>query len=227
MNSEYLLINILIIIGPLALSFDKRVHFYKFWPKLFPAIFIVMVFFIVWDSLVTDRHWFFNKNFTLPFRLINLPIGEWLFFITVPYACIFTWEVIAAYFTNIDWKISRHIQILIAFIFMISGMAIIFFTGKEYTAIVCIVFGFVFLLDILLSTYLFCQSRTYIFSGLLLLMMFVFNGYLTARPIVLYHFQYQLNLKIFTIPIEDFFYGFALIFLILIIYKKLKDKIHG
>lgn len=226
MNSEYLLINILIIIGPLALSFDKRVQFYKFWSKLFPAIFIVMFFFIVWDSLVTDRHWFFNKNFTLPFRLLNLPIGEWMFFITAPYACIFTWEVLAAYFTNHDWKISRLTQILISLIFMISGI-VIFLTGKEYTGIVFIVFGFVFLLDIILNTYLFCQSRTYTFTSLLILMMLAFNGYLTARPVVLYYVQYQLDFRIFTIPIEDFFYGFALIFLILIIYEKFKGINHG
>ena len=94
MNSEYLLLNILILAGPLALSFDKRVRFYSYWPKLFPSIGIVMMLFIVWDGLVTDRHWFFNTSYTLPVRLFNLPIGEWLFFITVPYSCIFTWEVL-------------------------------------------------------------------------------------------------------------------------------------
>ena len=226
MNSEYLFINILILTGPLALSFDKRVHFYKYWSRLFPAIFIVMIFFIIWDSLVTDRHWFFNTSFTLPYRLLNLPPGEWLFFITVPYACIFTWEVLAAYFANHNVNFPPYIQLIISLISMLAGSAF-FFTGKEYTAIVLIVFGFVFLLDILLKTHLFQKSRTYNFSSILLLMMLVFNGYLTARPVVLYQVQYQLDFRIITIPIEDFFYGFALIFLVLIIYEKLKGIKYG
>ncbi|MEM1010483.1 MAG: lycopene cyclase domain-containing protein, partial [Myxococcota bacterium] len=40
---------------------------------------------------------------------------------------------------------------------------------------------------------------------------FVFNGYLTARPVVLYGRSYQLDLRLWTIPIEDFIYGFSLV----------------
>jgi len=47
MNAEYILINILILAGPLALSFDKRVHFYTYWPKLLPALFSGMIPFII------------------------------------------------------------------------------------------------------------------------------------------------------------------------------------
>ena len=226
MNIEYLLLNLLIIAGPLVLSFDKRIHFFKYWSKLFSAIFIVMIFFIIWDSLVTDRHWYFNDAFTLPVRILNLPIGEWLFFITVPYACIFTWEVLAAYFTNQKFNFSNSLQTTISVLITVSGFALLL-TNKEYTAIVLIIFGFVFLLDILLKTSLFRQTRTYNFSAILLIMMLVFNGYLTARPVVLYHTQYQLDFRIITIPIEDFFYGFALIFLVLIIYEKFKGIKHG
>ena len=226
MNIEYLLLNLLIIAGPLVLSFDKRIHFFKYWSKLFSAIFIVMIFFIIWDSLVTDRHWYFNDVFTLPVRILNLPIGEWLFFITVPYACIFTWEVLAAYFTNQKFNFSNSLQTTISVLITVSGFALLL-TNKEYTAIVLIIFGFVFLLDILLKTSLFRQTRTYNFSAILLIMMLVFNGYLTARPVVLYHTQYQLDFRIITIPIEDFFYGFALIFLDLIIYEKFKGIKHG
>jgi lycopene cyclase domain-containing protein len=226
MNIEYLLLNLIIISGPLALSFDKRVRFYRYWFALFPSIFIVILLFIIWDSLVTDRHWFFNTAFTLPIRLLNLPIGEWLFFITVPYACIFTWEVLAAYFSNSKFSFSKYHQIGLSVIIILSGIALLL-TKKEYTAIVLIVLGFVFLMDILLKTNIFQQSRTYYFSSLLIIMMIVFNGYLTARPVVLYNKQYQLDFRILTIPIEDFFYGFALIFSVIILYEKFKGIKHG
>lgn len=225
MNIEYLLLNLIIISGPLALSFDKRVRFYRYWSALFPAIFIVMTVFIVWDLLVTDRHWFFNTAFTLPVRLLNLPIGEWLFFITVPYACIFTWEVLAAYFSNSKFSFSKYYQIIISVILILVGFGLLL-TEKEYTIIVLIVLGCVILLDVLMKIKIFQQSRTFNFSILLLFMMLVFNGYLTARPVVLYNKQYQLDFRILTIPIEDFFYGFALIFSVLILYEKFKGIKH-
>lgn len=226
MNAEYLLLNIIILLGPLLLSFDKRVHFFRYWSYLLPAIISAMIPFILWDIMVTDRHWYFNDAFTLPLRLFNLPLGEWLFFITVPYACIFTWEVMAAYFSNRKIEFPAGLQYIGALIFIICGTAL-FFTAKEYTAIVLTAMGFIIVLDALLKTQVFRQSRTYMFSGLLLIMMLVFNGYLTGRPVVLYNPVYQLDFRIFTIPIEDFFYGFALIFLVLIIYTKLKDIKYG
>ena len=226
MKFEYILFNLLVIAGPLILSFDKRVHFYKYWSKLFPSIIISMVLFIFWDASVTNRHWFFNTSHTLPLRLLHLPPGEWLFFITIPYAAIFTWEVLTSYFSNRIITLSKNLQLFISVSIMFAGFALLF-SEKEYTAIVLILLGFVILLDLLLKTKLFRKSRTYHFSALLLLMMLIFNGYLTGRPIVLYHKQYMLNFRIFTIPIEDFLYGFALVFLVLIIYEKFKGLKHG
>jgi lycopene cyclase domain-containing protein len=57
--------------------------------------------------------------------------------------------------------------------------------------------------------------------------MLVFNGYLTWRPVVLYGEAYQLGLRIYTIPIEDFGYGYALILLCRILYEFLKRRQHG
>ncbi|MEJ2052906.1 MAG: lycopene cyclase domain-containing protein [Calditrichaceae bacterium] len=226
MKSEYFLLNIAIISGPLLLSFDKRVHFVKYWSALLPAIVAALIPFIAWDIMVTGRHWQFNNDFVLPFRILNLPPGEWLFFITVPYACIFSWEVLAAYFSNRVLNIPKQILLLVSIIFIVSGILLLF-TQKEYTALVLIVTGLVVALDISLKTNIFRQSRTYYFSSFLVGLMLIFNGYLTARPVVIYNPQYQLNFRIFTIPIEDFFYGFALIFLVLIVYAKLKDFDNG
>lgn len=223
MNAEYVLLNLVIVLGPLALSFDRRVHFVQYWPQLFPAICLVMIPFVLWDALVTDRHWWFNLSYTLPYRFLNLPIGEWLFFITVPYASIFTWEVLIAYFTNREWPQLRFFSIII-FTILVPLAALALRAGKEYTAIVVFALSFVFLLDYILKAKIFMQSRTHVFTLLLILMMLIFNGYLTARPVVIYDPQYQLGLRIYTIPIEDFFYGFTLIFAVLVIYEKLKGK---
>jgi len=45
------------------------------------------------------------------------------------------------------------------------------------------------------------------------------NGYLTWRPIVIYNPEYFLGIRLGTIPVEDFFYGFGLITLTLVLWE--------
>jgi lycopene cyclase domain-containing protein len=42
-------------------------------------------------------------------------------------------------------------------------------------------------------------------------MMLLVNGYLTGRPIVLYHEPFYLGLRVLSLPVEDFAFGFALL----------------
>ena len=79
MKYEYLAFNILVIIGPVLFSFDRRVHYVSRWPVALLVSAIVMIPYIIWDVFVTGSHWWFNENYTLNVRLAGLPIGEWLF----------------------------------------------------------------------------------------------------------------------------------------------------
>ena len=77
MNSHltYLFLDILSVIFPFLLSFDKKVAFYKTWKYLFPAMFIVGLFFIVWDMLFTAKGvWGFNPAYISGIHIFNLPI---------------------------------------------------------------------------------------------------------------------------------------------------------
>ncbi len=47
----------------------------------------------------------------------------------------------------------------------------------------------------------------------------IFNYYLTSRPVVFYNTEVNLNLRILTIPIEDFFYSFSLISIVVMSYE--------
>lgn len=225
MNFEYLLFNLIIISGPLALSFDSKVAFYRKWKYVFPAIILTMFPFIVWDAFVTGRHWWFNEQFTTNIELAGIPLGEWLFFVTVPYATLFVWEVFAAYFKN------REIHSLYLFRkvmqYGIIGGIILFSVGKEYTGLVFVALGITAILDQVYQTNVYLQKRMIHLVLLNLGLTLIFNGYLTARPVVLYDVIYQLNWRIFTIPIEDFGYGVSLIVLLVIIYEKLKGRSVG
>jgi lycopene cyclase domain-containing protein len=217
---EYIIFNLIVIAGPLSLSFDRKVHFVDKWKNTFSAILLPFVVFTVWDMIVTGRHWWFSHDYTLNVRFLNLPPGEWLFFITVPFATIFTWEVLAAYFKNRDVSNGRLVNVIL-YLGMPAGI-ILLIAGKEYTGLVLIVLGLTSVLDYFCKTEIFRQLRTYQYIAIIIGLILVFNGFLTARPVVLYGEIYQLGFRIFTIPIEDFGYGLSYLLLCTIIYENRK-----
>ena len=179
-----------------------------------------MIPYVIWDVLVTDSHWWFNKAYTLDFRLLGLPIEEWLFFITVPFACLLVWETLP------DTKLSTHLRPLrhirtVLYTALPIGIAV-FSTGKQYTGLVLCCFGTLGAIDTVLRTNLLLQPKTYIYLAIISGLILVFNGYLTARPVVLYGEAYQSGYRIFTIPVEDFGYGFTLTLFNAMCYEKLR-----
>ena len=98
MKFLYLGLDLFSLLGPLALSFDKRVAFFKKWKALFPAIFLMMLVFIPWDILKTAKGvWGFNPDYIIGIYFFNLPLEECLFFICIPYACVFIYECLNNY----------------------------------------------------------------------------------------------------------------------------------
>lgn len=218
MKFEYLIFNLIVISGPLLLSFDRKVAFFKKWPQVFTAIGIAMIPFITWDALVTGRHWWFNEKYVLGINIFGLPLEECLFFVTVPFSSLFVWEVLGAYFSNKTMRSMRWVGY--GFMAGIPAGVALFFLGKEYTGLVAIGLGLVAILDQVLKTHILRQSRILSYSAILTGLMLIFNGFLTARPVVRYDYAYQLKVLIHTIPLEDFFYGYMLIFLCTILYQK-------
>ena len=83
--SLYLILNILTLVPPLLLSFDRRVHFYTRWKFFFPAMLISLAIFIIWDVIFTSHGvWGFNEQYHSGWTILGLPLEEYLFFITVP-----------------------------------------------------------------------------------------------------------------------------------------------
>ena len=184
-----------------------------------------MIPYIIWDVLVTGSHWWFNKAYTLDFRLLGLPIEEWLFFITVPFGCLLVWETLSD--TRLSKQLSplRHVNTVL-YATLPVGIAV-FSTGRQYTGLVLCCFGLVGLADTLLRTHLLRRPKTYLYLAIVAGLVLVFNGYLTARPVVLYGEAYQSGYRILTIPVEDFGYGFTLTLFNAMLYEKLKAVRHG
>ncbi|NNJ52496.1 MAG: lycopene cyclase domain-containing protein, partial [Ignavibacteriaceae bacterium] len=69
--------------------------------------------------------------------------------------------------------------------------------------------------------------RFYFYLLLIVIFTLIFNGFLTWRPVVTYGVEYQLDFRIITIPVEDFFYGISLLWMNTSLFKFLLRKSGG
>jgi lycopene cyclase domain-containing protein len=152
-------------------------------------------------------------------------LEEWLFFISVPFSVLFIWEIFSRKTGN---PVNKKLQVVNKFlpVLILAGL-FFWFQGKEYTAVVLIALGLSGLTDLFLKTEIFSRPNTYIYLSMSTLLNLIFNGYLTSRPVVIYNEVYQLGFRIFTIPIEDLFYGMSLILLNTILFEKFKELWSG
>lgn len=96
--SRYLAVLIVSGIFPLLLSFYPKLHFYQHKKALVFSIGLIVLIFGGWDIIATHRgHWYFNPEGVGRVWIVNLPLEEWLFFIVIPFCCIFSWEVVNYY----------------------------------------------------------------------------------------------------------------------------------
>lgn len=225
--SLYLWVNLISFAGPFFLSFDKKVHFYTYWKSLIPAILIAGSVFVAWDVYYTEHGiWGFNPEHLSGIYLFNLPLEECLFFFTIPYACVFVYEVMKAYFPNF-----RPIQFAYYFslIFTIAAFALaIMYSDGIYSFYGLLAAGTVnWILYFGFTPKWYPQ---FISSFIIVMIPFlVVNGILTGgftdEPVVWYNENHITGIKIYTIPIEDVFYNFLMLLSIVLLHEKIKARL--
>ena len=221
MVNAYLLINFAIIALPLLLSFDRRVVFFRQWRAVFPAIFIIGGFYIFEDILATSRgNWSFAAEWTGTTVLLGLPLGEWLFFLTVPYACIFIYACVRSYIPEKTVGFPGYLPWILS---VASAIGALLFRDQAYTVVVLSVFSITSLLLALLRPDLLRSRHFWIALGLSYGAFLVVNGILTGVPVVLYNPDAIWGIRIITIPLEDFFYNFCLLTLNFLVFRVILD----
>ena len=90
---------------------------------------------------------------------------------------------------------------------------------KEYTILALLAVFMTLLLDSLLRTHLVRQRLFWIFWAIMAMLTTVINGYLTWRPMVQYGEWALLGIRIGTIPLEDYLFGFSLLTMNLIVWE--------
>jgi lycopene cyclase domain-containing protein len=90
---------------------------------------------------------------------------------------------------------------------------------KEYTILSVVSFLLTVLIGRKSPSRIFQRSEFYIFLLIILFFKVLVNGYLTSRLIVIYNPRYFLNVRIGSIPVEDFLFGFSMITLTIVLWE--------
>lgn len=210
------------VLIPFILSFDKKVAFFRNWKYLFPATLITAAVFIIWDIYFTKHNvWWFNKDFVTGLFIQGLPVEEWLFFIIIPYCCIFIYEVSRAYLKK-EWKgFIVPVNIILFITFLTITLVNI---DRIYTAVNFGMATFIIGLQFFLKTHKTWLFHFYVAYALSLIPFFLVNGVLTSMPVVGYNDEENLAMRIYTIPVEDFAYLVNLLLMNLTLYEFFKSR---
>ncbi len=222
MKFTYLIINLASFVVPFIYSFHPKLKFNLNFRFFWPATLIVAAFFIIWDMVFTElKIWSFNPKYVTGINFFNLPIEEVLFFICIPFACVFTYHCIVKLFIrdNLYFFESTLTPIFILLMLFMATINI----NRLYTSVTfTFLSGALFFIKYLAKAK--WLSNFYIVYAVLIIPFLIVNGILTGswleEPVVLYNDKENMGIRIFTIPFEDIFYGMLLILLNVALYLK-------
>ena len=221
MTYTYWILHLVIALPVLLLSFDRKVAYSKRWKNLFPAILLMLVPFIIWDSIFTQKgFWGFSDQYTSGIEFLHLPIEEWMFFITVPFATVFIYDCLKYWFRL---RFCRLLTDLLNYSLIILCLVVLILEkGGWYTHITAIGLIMVLMINIWLGrrSVLNAAYPAYLVT---LIPFLLVNGLLTGTGIegevVWYNDLENLSIRLGTIPVEDFFYSMILFFGTLTFYE--------
>ncbi len=222
----YLMVDFCCILFPFLFSFHPKINFYKQWRFFWLPCLVTAIPFLVWDILFTRAGvWSFNPHYVCGIYFFSLPLEEYLFFICIPYASVFTWFCLDSFY---DFSRYRLVANAITYFLIFFLTVIAFFHLQQlYTSVTFLLLALA--LGILLVRKVTILPSFYISFLLILLPFFISNGLLTGsfikEPVVMYNNQYNLGIRMFTIPFEDTFYGMLLILMNITGFANLKNKV--
>lgn len=225
----YLAIDLLSLSFPLMASFEKRISFWRKWPGLFAGILFMGLLFLPWDAYFTAQGvWGFNPRFLSGPGLWGMPVEEWLFFLFIPYSCMFLYEVMRFYVKrDVLGKIARPFSIALITLLVLLGLL---YFDRVYTAVTFLLTAayLTYVVFVLRPAWL---GRFYVGYGISLIPFFVVNGILTGslleEPIVWYNNTENLGIRMGTIPVEDSIYLLLLLLMVTTLYERPLKRTHG
>lgn len=223
----YALVLLFSIAVPVIRSFEKtHIHFIGKMRFFLPATAITAALFIVWDVLFTKWGvWGFTDQFLIGLKILGLPIEEWLFFIVIPYVCLFSYEVLN-YFIKKDLLI-RAVPWINWTLLGILSLLLILHTDPLHTlwslffAILCIALIGVAMRPV-------WMGRFYLMFAVIIIPFILVNGILTGsfidHMVVWYNPEEIIGWRILTIPLEDMVYAFGMLLMVTALYEFFRER---
>ena len=225
MKLLYLIIDLSALAVPLIFSFHPKINFYITWTAIIKGNRTDRVPFLAFDSIFAACGiWSFNPQYITGIYIFNLPMEEVLFFICIPYSCLFTYYCLNKFYTFTG--ISKAEDIFCALFsttLLITGLI---FWRKIYTsstfistAVLCLFLKF--------YRHIHWFGKAVSVFAILIFPFLLVNGILTGTGLsepssdtIRLHI---LGIRIMTIPVEDFIYGFELFLLNLFVFLLLSN----
>ena len=211
----YIALNIFSFLIPFLFSFEKKwMNFIRFWKPFFLAIITVGLFFIFWDIYFAYQNvWGFNDDYLIGIRWFKLPLEEWLFFLLIPYASNFIHYSLEYFFPKLELskKATQGISIIL---FVVSLGVFTWNLDKIYTASS---FGLFALLMLFQMLFQWKYARRFYISFIVIYIPFFFvnsalTGSYSEKPVVFYDDAENLGIRVGTMPLEDSFYCFSMLY---------------
>lgn len=221
----YLYLMLFSMAYPIAQSFERRLRYYRNWPGLFAGIALMMVLFLPWDIWFTHEGvWWFNDRYITGVKLWLLPLEEWLFFLIVPFACVFIHDVLRHYVKrDLLFPIARPFFIGLGVILLVFS---VIFHDQLYTFVTFGLTGIALLFAAwrnplwrgrFLMTYLVCWLPFLLINGAL-------TGNFTQEAVVNYSPEAIIGLRITTIPLEDSIYNLLMLLVVISVYEAKRER---
>ena len=226
MKYLYLSIDLFSILVPFIFSFYSKAPFYKKWKYFWIANLISTAVFVIWDEAFTRLGiWGFNSEYLTGIYVMSLPLEEVLFFICIPYACVFTYFAVC-HLVEKDYLFPHQeiISSALIILLLIFGMH---YMERLYTSMTFIFLAFLLAFQMikLRPRYM---GRFYFTFLFVLVPFFIANGLLTGSwidgEVVWYNNDHNLGIRLGTIPLEDTFYGMLLILLNITLFEWLQER---
>ena len=226
MNTLYLLLNLGSISVPFLYSFHPRLQLHKRFLWVFISILLTMVIFIPWDVIFTiNGIWGFNPDYFLNTKILSLPLEEWLFFICIPFACVFTHYALLLYFPKM--KLGENSSKSIAVGLMLTLVFVLIFNYDKWYTLVN--FSLAIPLTLIVLKYNPKLLQHFFLTFLVMLIpFFIVNGVLTGswieNQVVWYNNAENLGIRMGTIPVEDSIYAYSMILMSLFFFELLSSR---
>lgn len=221
-KAYYLAVDLGCLAVPLLCTFHPKIRFDRAWGAFLPALVTTAAVFLAWDAWFTQRGiWGFHPRYLLGGHIGNLPVEEALFFLCIPYACVFTYFCVDKFHPTWTGEHPADIRAALALALLLVLCA----AGSLHRSYTLLATGLTGLLLFWLSWRRWRFFRVFFVSFTICLAPFlVADAFLTgtglSQPIVWYNDTQNSGIRFLTIPLEDFAYGLLLILTNVVLFEE-------